>query len=523
MTMNSKRSGARPRVLLIGFDCADVDLVQRWSGEGYMPTCAGLHRQGVFRRLRTTSEIMHVAAWPSLYTGTTPGRHGASHAYCVRAGEQSIRFADPRRFSEAPFWKLLDAAGRRCIVVDPFVSALVEPFDGVQIQEYGTWTWFGPPRSTPRGLLKEIGRRFGPYPAPEHSKLVHVPRDLHGYRDQLVAGAKVKSRIARALMREHDWDLTFVSFAEAHAGGHYLWHAGDREFPVPARGVDGTREDLLRDVYAAVDAAIGEILATVDDATTVIVMSVDGMGPNYGASHFMPELLHRMGLFHSSAFGSESAGTRGASPRKSALRRLRDTVPMSVRQAATRYLPRCLQLWRQLKWLNSGIDWNRSKVFCIPSSDEAFFRCNLRGREPLGIVEPGTEYEELLQRLEEELEALTNPLNGLEAAAGVIRVDAACPGPRRRDLPDLIAKWNTQSRIGHQLSAPSCGTLELRAGHDVPPFYTGNHRNVAFALLRGPSWPGRVELAGGHIVDVAPTILNLLGVDPPSHLEGQAW
>jgi predicted AlkP superfamily phosphohydrolase/phosphomutase len=521
--MGGKTAATRPRVLLLGFDCADVDLVEQWSREGYMPHCAALRGQGTFRRLRTTSEIMHVSAWPTLYTGTTPGQHGASHAYQLRSGEQEIRFADPRRFSQAPFWKHLDDAGRRCIVFDAFASALVEPFHGVQIQEYGTWTWFGAQRSTPHGMLGDITRRFGAYPAPEHTKLVHVPRDLPGYRDQLVAGAGVKSRIAQALLREQQWDVAFISFAEAHAGGHYLWHAGDRGFPLRPPGVDDGTQHLLRDVYCAVDKAIGDIVANVDDSTTVIVMSVDGMGPNYSGSHFMPEMLHRMGVFDSNTVGQDRRRGHGTVPPRSATRRLREAVPMSVRQAVTHCLPRCLQQWRQLMWLNSGVDWDKSQVFCIPSSDEAFFRINLRGREPRGIVEPGGEYQDLLESIRQQLTQLKNPCNECDAVEQVILMDSACPGPRRQDLPDAVVKWNAGARIGGALRSVSCGTIEMPASYQVPPFYTGNHRNVAFATMRGPTTPQNVEVAGGHILDVAPTILSILGVDPPAHFEGNRW
>ena len=139
----------------------------------------------------------------------------------------------------------------------------------------------------------------------------------------------------RALLREHDWDFAFISFGEAHAGGHYLWHSSDDEFPVrPPDGI-GAR-DLLRDVYIAVDRAIGDILEDFDDAT-VIVMSVDGMGPNYSASHFMPEVLHRMDLFHSNDVGRNAYA--GEHTKRSLLRELREAIPLSARQTVSRCLP----------------------------------------------------------------------------------------------------------------------------------------------------------------------------------------
>src|SRR5262245_35316581 len=74
---------AGPRILLIGLDSADADLIERWCQEGYLPTLQSLRQAGIWGRLGTTAEVMHVSAWPSIYTGTTPGKHGMYHAYQI--------------------------------------------------------------------------------------------------------------------------------------------------------------------------------------------------------------------------------------------------------------------------------------------------------------------------------------------------------------------------------------------------------------------------------------------------------
>ncbi|MGH7541363.1 MAG: alkaline phosphatase family protein, partial [Gemmatimonadota bacterium] len=155
------------RVLVIGLDSADADLVERWSAEGHLPTLAALRRDGLWGRPATTADVMHVSAWPTLYTGVTPGRHGLYHAYQTRAGERGIRRADPADAGRPPFWQRLDAAGRRCIVMDPFMDHPLEEFGGIQIHEWGSWTWFVRPGSRPRRIGRALERRIGGYPAPE--------------------------------------------------------------------------------------------------------------------------------------------------------------------------------------------------------------------------------------------------------------------------------------------------------------------------------------------------------------------
>ena len=93
--MGKGAANRKRRVLLIGLDSADAELIDAWAAEGHLPTFARLRREGVSGRLGTTAEVMHVSAWPTLYTGTTPGQHGMYHADQVRAGDQATHPAEP--------------------------------------------------------------------------------------------------------------------------------------------------------------------------------------------------------------------------------------------------------------------------------------------------------------------------------------------------------------------------------------------------------------------------------------------
>ena len=507
------------RVLLIGLDSADAELVERWCAAGDLPTIAGLRRDGVWGRLSTSAEAAHVSAWPTLYTGASPGRHGLYHAYQVRPHYQGVYRADPKEMALPPFWRYLDEAGRRCIVFDAFMDYPLKNFRGTQILEYGTWTWFGRPGSTPRAELNRLIREVGPYPAPEHMQVLSVP-DAVGFRDQLIKGAETKARAVRWLLDRGEWDMAFVSFGEPHGAGHYLWHTGDPEHPASrAYDISGAR-DGLRDVYMAVDRAIGAILERVDDDVTVAVVSGDGMGPNYSGCHHMPELLRRMGLLADGGGqrpAAESSDKGGGKKKLTA--RVRGMIPLGLRQMVSRCLPRSVHYRMSMKWVNDAISWERSSVFCIPNANEAYFRLNLRGREPRGIVEPGAQSEELIAQLQAELAAMVNPENGIRAAAR-IATPAEFPGPEAGRLPDLMVPWSEDARVLTQVSAPRAGLIEGPAGWQVGADYTGNHRPNAFIVARGPGVAAGTTVAA-DLRDVAPTVLGLLGVDPPAHFEGR--
>jgi predicted AlkP superfamily phosphohydrolase/phosphomutase len=510
------------KVLVIGLDIADGDLIDRWCDEGYLPTLCALREQGVRGRLASTAEFMHVSAWPTIHTGTLPGKHGIYHAYQIRAGEQTIHRASADECAEPPFWKFLDDAGRRCVVLDAFFNHPVQGFRGVQILEYGTWTWFWKPVSTPRKIRKELTRQFGAYPVPEHTKILTVP-DPEKFRDVLVSGAAVKAKVARWLMGEKPWELFYVTFAEPHGAGHFLWHLSDRDHPAHAEVVPPGLEDPLRDVYVAVDSAIGELLRGLDDSVNVIVVSGDGIGPNYAGCHLLPGLLSRLGHYHGASVGSSAEEDGGARSKKGALSVLREMIPLEFRQAVSSYLPRSIHYRLSLKWANTGIDWERTRAFVIPNANEGYVRLNLEGREPQGTVDPGGGYGELLVELKEAMEELVNPANGRSAARRVVLTDDLFPGAHRADLPDMIVTWDPEAMILSELSSERTGTVRGVAAYETAPYYTGNHRPNAFVIGRGPGIAAGRVLRDGHIVDLAPTILAMLGVEPPARMDGRAW
>jgi predicted AlkP superfamily phosphohydrolase/phosphomutase len=449
------------------------------------------------------------------------------HAYQIKPGEQEVHRTKATECGQPPFWQFLDEAGKRCIILDAFMTYPLESFRGIHILEYGTWTWFSEPLATPHGVWKEIVGKFGRYPVPEHSKVLRVP-EPYKFKKQLLDGAALKAKVARWLMKEKPWDMFFVTFGEPHPAGHYLWHLADPAYPAyPPGGMSGL-EDAVRDVYMAVDTAIGEILREIDSSVNIIITSGDGMGPNYAGCHLMPDVLKRLGLYHptgqSHARDSRQGSRRDPGQHLSSASAVRDLVPLCLRRAVSHCMPRQLQHRLSMKWANANIDWERTKAFCIPNANEAYIRLNIDGREPRGIVTRGTAYTELISELRSNIQDLVNPQNGGVATCQVICIDDIFPGPRRDYLPDLVVNWDVDAGILSELQSSKCGLISGNtAGYEISPYYTGNHKPTAFILARGPRIPEDKIFTGGHVVDIAPTILSMLGVEPPKHLDGRVW
>jgi predicted AlkP superfamily phosphohydrolase/phosphomutase len=519
---------------VIGWDAADAELIEQWCAEGLLPNIARMKAQGTWARMETTASTLHVSAWPSIFTSTAPDKHGLYHAYVARPGQQGPVRPRPDRSPFPFFWKLLSDHGKRCVIIDAFLTCPLQSFNGSQIVDWGSWSHFWETTIIPDTLKREWEKRFGRYPAEDHSMVGMVPpSDFQGFHQRLLSGVTKKTAAVKWLMEREDWEFFLVVFAESHPSGHYFWQFHDPSYLTHPREGAGALRHALRDIHVALDRALGEILESVDDTTTVFLVSGDGMGPNHSGSHILPDLLTRMKLFN----GNDSnASSNDGDPREKPagvdkpnqvkpdlLSALRNLVPERVRIAVTKtLLPRSIQEKLSLRWKTAGISWSRTHAFLIENSNEGFVRINLKGREPQGIVEPGREYQELCEEIYQTVKTMTNPANGALAARTVYKTDNIYQGPCRSHMPDIIIHWNDGAKITTELVTAKYGIARSKkSGCAVAPFYTGNHRPNAFMISSGPEIPQGAVCEGTSILDLAPTILDHFGIKPPAHMDGR--
>ena len=519
--MSTMDGDLKRRLLMIGLDAADREIIERWADEGKLPNIARLRTSGIWSSLSTTADTVHVSAWPSIFSGVTPDQHGLYHAYVMREGTQSPVRPHPED-CPAPFlWRLLDDHGKKCIVMDAFLTCPLRNFGGVQIVDWGSWTWFSGQKILPASLAKEIQQKFGSYPAENHSTVgMTPPPDPLGFKNRLLKGVAAKTKLAQWLMRTQEWDFFLIVFGECHAGGHYFWHYQDEEYIAYPQECEKSLRTALLDIYRALDRSIGEFVDQVGDDTTILVVSGDGMGPNYSGSHLLPEVLKRMKLMNA---GSSSATSEAPKQKISLSSRLRNLVPKSARVLVSKYLlPRSLNERLSIHWKTADIDWPNTRAFTIENANEGYVRVNLKSREPEGIVEPGSEHQAICDDLYKVARAMVNPDTGIAASSDVHKATDIFSGPFTKNMPDVIINWDPKAKVTKRLNISGLGLIESPyAGYEVSPYYTGNHLGHAFIAAVGPGLNSIGDLAGASILDLAPTILRHFNIPAPEHMHGK--
>ena len=64
------------KLIVLGFDGVDPNLLQQWMAAGHLPNIQKLVAHGTFQKLGTTNPPESPVAWASFATGLNPGKHG---------------------------------------------------------------------------------------------------------------------------------------------------------------------------------------------------------------------------------------------------------------------------------------------------------------------------------------------------------------------------------------------------------------------------------------------------------------
>jgi predicted AlkP superfamily phosphohydrolase/phosphomutase len=519
--MIEKKTGSGRRVLLIGFDSATPAIVEEGIAAGWLPNLARLRERGAYGRLRSTSDWLVSSHWASFCLGVPPNEHGCYHFLQWHPDEMSLKRNDPAWMIREPFWRELAAHGTRVVALDvPYTHGPRTRSAAVELSGWATNELVFEPYAHPgwlESLAKETYGRSLRLAGRGLAFERYAPRplgDLLRIRDQLVEITEQSSRLARSVMEREPWDVLFAVFGSVHRGGHLLWSGSSVEGDA-GPDVDRTLQAALRDVYVAVDAAVGRVVEAAGDDATVMVFSLIGMSDNTSRTDLLPGMLARI-----------LAGDTNAAPDHEKIglaKRMRQAIPLRWRHAIKAGLPLSLQDRLSMFWRTGRVDWSRTRAFSLTADVHGYIRINLRGRESRGVVEPGTEYDRLCAEITDGLLSFVDTATGDPVVAEVRRRDDLFGSGARRDaLPDLIVRWApTPCARTAGVTSPRFGTIPWPTPGKNPNGRSGNHTPEGFVIAAGDGIGEGSTLSGHeHILDLPPTILSLLGRAPFPYMSG---
>ena len=499
------------KVLVIGLDGATFDLLRPWMDEGHLPNLKRLMDTGAAGDLQSTFPPLTAAAWVSFATGVNPGKHGLFDFVFPRNGSYEVLVANPHLRSAEPMWSIASRYGKKVAIISVPMTYPPEPVNGVMLSCFMT-PGPGSDFSYPPELKAELASQGLQFETSISEK--HRSGDVGKFLDEVALSTKHRVDTVLHLMRTQPWDLFTFVFQSTDLLQHELWRLIDPTHPRHSAAEAAQYLDGWKRHYDLLDTYLGEMVAEAGPDTNVIVMSDHGFGR-------VTHLFYINNWLLAQGYLVRKRGPWAAF--KQWTYRLGWT-PMSVFKLLT---------WLHLAWLRQGfrfgqkygpakkiffsfddIDWSRTRAFSFGNFGQVYL--NVRGRQQHGIVAPGAEYDKLCAEISSRLLAYIDPLTGKPFIERVIRKDEIYAGQHFDDAPDLIA-------LSRNLEYVSFGTTDFGSNHVTGQIFgmTGYHRMNGIFIMNGPDVKSAARIDGAAIVDLAPTILHMLGLPVPASMDGR--
>jgi predicted AlkP superfamily phosphohydrolase/phosphomutase len=465
------------RVLAIGIDSAESNLVRRMIDQGEMPILKTLLADGQWIQLESPTSIGTSSVWPTFLTGKAAERHGVYSEWCWEPSTMNLRRANGHDLE--PFWKQIAERGKQIgILAVPFMP-LIGLTEGFEIAE--SYPYLSPESETrfsphlPEGISIRAARA-----ALSHGRINVAGPEDHKNLQRLAAdslkGLELRADLAGRLLKETKPDLSIIVFTEAHESGHCLWQQVSPEHEVFKRNnlQLNNIKPTLRDIYQEVDRQIGKLIEAVGDGATVLVFSLHGIEPALGVPTFLTSLMCDWGFARLADTTKLSWIDRAVGLTRAVKRR----IPNSLKRLSYKAVSRAALVRWALPTMLPQYDWSQTRAFSLVEEQHGAIRINLIGREARGIV-PLDEYDETCQQVEKALRALRTE-DGKLLARQVIRTAESPERALKQRVPDLLVPWEIEA-----FRSPL--RIQGSAGEFFPQGrrYLGQHTASGFCILRG--------------------------------------
>jgi predicted AlkP superfamily phosphohydrolase/phosphomutase len=229
--------------------------------------------------------------------------------------------------------------------------------------------------------------------------------------------------------------------------------------------------EVMEELYAKMDDLVGRVFAKLDKKDILIIMSDHGI-KSFRRGINMNSWLYRNGYLALKE-GKHQSG----------------------------------------EWFKD-VDWENTRAYGLGLGG---IYLNIKDREARGTVTQGDEAKALKKEIASLLNGLNDEGNGQTAINTVFDRDDLPPGPYKDNCPDLIVGYNE----GYRVSWDSVtGKVNDTLFEDNTKAWSGDHC-IDPRIVPGIFFSNhKINTDSPAIIDIAPTILNLFGMDIPNHMDG---
>jgi predicted AlkP superfamily phosphohydrolase/phosphomutase len=254
---------------------------------------------------------------------------------------------------------------------------------------------------------------------------------------------------------------------------HMFFRYLDKEHPALKTGQARMSAKVIEELYLKMDDLVGRVRKKLDDKSILIVMS------DHGFKSFRRGINLNSWLYLNGYLA------------------LKDGKPESQ------------------EWFRD-VDWEKTKAYALGLGG---LYINLKGREAKGVINPGDEAEALKAELTKKISGLKDEEKGRVGISHIYDRDSIYKGPYKENAPDLIIGYSE----GYRASWDGVtGKVNNIVFEDNIKAWSGDH------CIDPPVVPGvlfcnqKIKAKNPSIWDIAPTALELFGLQVPAHMDGHS-
>ncbi len=334
------------------------------------------------------------------------------------------------------------------------------------------------PVSAPADYARELADKVGLFStlgmAEEHNGLNNGRLDEAAYLQhcELVLGER--ERMMRFELDRFSEGLFFMLFDTPDRVQHMLWRFRDRGHPGFEPDLSPELATRIEEHYRRCDALLSAVLDKVDENTLLIVLSDHGFGT------FRRAFDTNTWLWQNGLLALKDSRKPGEDPAEGF----------------------------------SSVDWSKTYAYAVGLGG---IYLNFKGRESGGILEEGGEAERVRHAIQAGLAGFPDAHTQRPAIRSVARREELYSGAFVGNSPDLLVNFHRGFRVSWQSAVGGFAQALLE---DNMRRWSGDHI-VDPESVPGILFMNRATLPQqARIIDLAPTILQYLGVAAPESMEG---
>lgn len=459
------------KVVVIGLDGFNPDLVDRWIGD--LPNLRRMMEEGAYGPIKSTIPPITSHAWLVSESSRNPGEIGWWDFHYRR----DFSYGEPNLINSKvvevmTLYKILPRQGKRVAVINVPVS-----FPPPKIPNSYCISGFMTPDvdsqfTYPQELKQEITELFGEYIIDASTPEMNFRKmDKDKVLKRICDMDTQRFEILKHFIKTKDCDYILCVIMGTDRMPHLFYRYFDENH---VRYTPNSKYSIaLHDHYVFCDRNLGEIREMRDDDTAIIVHS----------DHSVQRLDGRICL-------NDWLVQEGY---------------MNLKEPITELTP--------FRKAVDKIDWPNTLAWAKGYTGSLYL--NLKGREAQGAVDPA-DYDKVLDELSERVKAITSP-DGSKLDTTTYKRKDIHHGKYAQYGPDLFIsfdrdRWNIDEQLGHS----SIYSYDTSLGPD-----DGGHGPYGFFVMVGAGVSALGKLEGIDLLDVAPTVMHLMGLPVPEYMEGR--